>query len=230
MKNRFIISILTVLAIMLGAAQADAQIPTRKERRNIEKYEKYLNKQVKEKSIRQARKEAKKLAKQGYKVPVGKLPMDKQLEKAWQLQYVVDENGYPFYFVASAKTIGSSYSATQMQAVNTAKLDLAGQIQTRVNQLIEAKVANNEISTEDAASLNSFVSASKSVISNTLGRVLILVEIYRTLENGNTEVQVTLGYNSDLATQEAIKAVQKTMGEDADHLMKQLDSLIFDEE
>lgn len=230
MKNRFIISILTAIAILFAASQAEAQVPTRKERRSVEKYEKYLNKQIKDKSIKQARKEAKKLAKQGYKVPTGKLPMDKQLERAWQLQYVVDENGYPFYFVASAKTIGSSYSAAQMQAVNIAKMDLAGQIQTRVNQLIEAKIANNEISQEDAASLNSFVSASKSVISNTLGRVLILVEIYRTLENGNNEVQVTLGYNSELAMEEAIKAVQKTMGQDADKLMKQLDSLIFDEE
>ena len=110
--------------------------------------------------------------------------------------------------------------------MNLAKLDLAGQIQTRVSQLIEAKVANDEISSEEAVSLNSFVSASKNVISNTLGRVLILVEIYRVAENGNNEVQVTLGYNSKLATQEAIKAVQKSMDEEAGELMDELDSLL----
>ena len=121
---------------------------------------------------------------------------------------------------------GSNYSAAQMQAVNLAKLDLAGQIQTRVNQLIEAKVANDEISAESAASINSFVSASKNLISNTLGRVMILVEIYRVNEAGNNEVQVTLGYNSELATQEAIKAVQKSMTAEAGELMEELDGLL----
>lgn len=227
MKLNLIISAIATAAILLSGTGVSAQtLATKKEYRSYERHENFLNRQIKDKAVKQARKEAKKLRKQGYAAPVGKLPIEKQLEKSWQCQYEIDQNGYPFYFIATAKTVGSNYSAAQMQAVNLAKLDLAGQIQTRVNQLIETKVANNEISSGDAASLNSFVSASKSVISNTLGRVLILVEIYKVLENGNNEVQVTLGYNSELAMAEAIKAVQKTMGGDADRLMKELDSLI----
>ena len=63
-------------------------------------------------------------------------------------------------------------------------------------------------------------------IGKDLVAFLILVEIYRVNENGNNEVQVTLGYNSKLATQEAIKAVQKSMGEEAGELMDELDSLL----
>ena len=37
---------------------------------------------------------------------------------------------------------------------------------------------------------------------------------------------MTLGYNSKLATQEAIKAVQKSMDEEAGELMDELDSLL----
>lgn len=227
MNVRIIISAIVSASLLLASTGVLAQdIATRKEYRKIERHERFLNRQVKDKAIRSARKEARKLAKQGYKAPVGKLPIDKQLEKAWQCQYEMDSNGYPFYFIATARTTGSNYSAAQMQAVNLAKLDLAGQIQTRVNQLIEAKVANNEISAADATSINSFVSASKNVISNTLGRVIILVEIYKVNEAGNNEVQVTLGYNSQLATQEAIKAVQKTMTAEASELMDELDSLL----
>ena len=227
MNARIIFSMIATAGMLLATTGMSAQeVATKKDYRKIEKHEKFLNKQVKDRAIRDARKEARKLEKQGYKAPVGKLPIDKQLEKAWQCQYEMDSNGYPFYFIATARTTGSNYSAAQMQAVNLAKLDLAGQIQTRVNQLVEAKVANDEISAEEAVSINSFVSASKNVISNTLGRVLILVEIYRVNENGNNEVQVTLGYNSKLATQEAIKAVQKSMGEEAGELMDELDSLL----
>ncbi len=227
MNARIIISAIAAASMLLAASGVSAQdVASRKEYRQIEKHEKFLNKQIKDRAIRSARKEARKLEKEGYKAPVGKLPIDKQLEKAWQCQYEMDSNGYPFYFIATARTTGSNYSAAQMQAVNLAKLDLAGQIQTRVNQLIEAKVANNEISATDATSINSFVSASKNVISNTLGRVIILVEIYKVNEAGNNEVQVTLGYNSQLATQEAIKAVQKTMTAEASELMDELDSLL----
>ena len=227
MNVRIIISAIVSASLLLASTGVLAQdIATRKEYREIERHERFLNRQVKDKAIRSARKEARKLAKQGYKAPVGKLPIDKQLEKAWQCQYEMDSNGYPFYFIATARTTGSNYSAAQMQAVNLAKLDLAGQIQTRVNQLIEAKVANDEISAESAASINSFVSASKNLISNTLGRVMILVEIYRVNEAGNNEVQVTLGYNSELATQEAIKAVQKSMTTEAGELMEELDGLL----
>ena len=219
MNAHFIISAIAAAGMLMATTGISAQeVATKKDYRKIEKHEKFLNKQVKDRAIKDARKEARKLEKQGYRAPVGKLPIDKQLEKAWQCQYEMDSDGYPFYFIATAKTTGSNYSAAQ--------IDLAGQIQTRVSQLIEAKVANDEISSEEAVSLNSFVSASKNVISNTLGRVLILVEIYRVAENGNNEVQVTLGYNSKLATQEAIKAVQKSMDEEAGELMDELDSLL----
>ena len=113
-----------------------------------------------------------------------------------------------------------------MQATNTAKLDIAGQIQTQIASLVEAKIANNEISAADATSINSFVSASKSVINNTLGRVIKFVEIFRTLENGNVEAMVTLGYSTDIANKEAIRAMQKSLDNDADELMKKLDVLI----
>ena len=227
MNVRIIISAIVSASLLLASTGVLAQdVATRKEYRKIERHERFLNRQVKDKAIRSARKEARKLAKQGYKAPVGKLPIDKQLEKAWQCQYEMDSNGYPFYFIATARTTGSNYSAAQMQAVNLAKLDLAGQIQTRVNQLIEAKVANDEISAESAASINSFVSASKNLISNTLGRVMILVEKYRVNEPANNEVPVTLGYNSELATQEAIKAVQKSMTAEAGELMEELDGLL----
>lgn len=61
---------------------------------------------------------------------------------------------------------------------------------------------------EEAASLSSVVGASKSVISATLGRVVPLVEVYRTLDNKNVEVMVTLGYSMEAANKAAISAVR----------------------
>ena len=213
-------------AAVLFSLEANAQVASKKEYKANEQHEKMLSKSIHEKAVKEARKEAKKLEKQGYKVPAGKLPLAKQLEDSWQAQYEIDGDGAPYYYIATATTIGSNYSAANMQATNTAKLDIAGQIQTQIASLVEAKIANNEISAADATSINSFVSASKSVINNTLGRVIKFVEIFRTLENGNVEAMVTLGYSTDIANKEAIRAMQKSLDNDADELMKKLDVLI----
>lgn len=213
-------------AAVLFSLEANAQVASKKEYKANEQHEKMLSKSIHEKAVKEARKEAKKLEKQGYKVPAGKLPLAKQLEDSWQAQYEIDGDGTPYYYIATATTIGSNYSAANMQATNTAKLDIAGQIQTQIASLVEAKIANNEISAADATSINSFLSASKSVINNTLGRVIKFVEIFRTLENGNVEAMVTLGYSTDIANKEAIRAMQKSLDNDADELMKKLDVLI----
>ena len=213
-------------AAVLFSLEANAQVASKKEYKANEQHEKMLSKSIHEKAVKEARKEAKKLEKQGYKVPAGKLPLAKQLEDSWQAQYEIDGDGTPYYYIATATTIGSNYSAANMQATNTAKLDIAGQIQTQIASLVEAKIANNEISAADATSINSFVSASKSVINNTLGRVIKFVEMFRTLKNGNVEAMVTLGYSTDIANKEAIRAMQKSLDNDADELMKKLDVLI----
>ena len=120
---------------------------------------------------------------------------------------------------------GGNQSSAALQATNAAKIDLAGQIQTKVSQLIEAKVANDDMGQEEAASLSSVVAASKSVISATLGRTIPLVEVYRTLENKNVEVMVTLGYSMQAANQAAISAIRKELAGKSEELAKELDKL-----
>lgn len=225
MKARFIISAIAAAAVLFSV-EANAQVATKKEYKAVEKHEKFLNKEIKEKALKEARKEARKLEKQGYKVPVGQIPLAKQLEDSWQAQYEIDAEGTPYYFIASATTIGSNFTAASMQATNTAKLDIAGQIQTELASVIEQKIANNEISADNAAAVNSFVSASKSVINNTLGRVLEFVKIYRTLENGNIEVMVTLGYNTEVAKEQAVNAMKDSLDSESEDLMKELDKLL----
>ena len=65
----------------------------------------------------------------------------------------MDTEGNPYWYIASSRVVGGNQSAAVLQATNAAKIDLAGQIQTKVSQLIEAKVANDDMGQEEAASL-----------------------------------------------------------------------------
>lgn len=226
MKTRLIVSIIAAMAIMSVSVDASAQSADKEVRKEVAKHEKVLNKEMRKRAIKEARKEAKKLAKEGYSVPIGQMPMDKQLENSWQAAFEIDDKGLPYYIISTQKSVAANYSAAQMQAMNAAKIDIAGQIQTMVNQVIETKVASNELQRGEAASLNSFVSTSKNIISNSMGRVIKLVEVYRNLKNGNTEVMVTLGYNSELATTEAIKAMRDSLTAESVELMENLDKLV----
>ena len=169
--------------------------------------------------------EIKKLEKEGFKTPVGKLPLAKQLETAWEKQAELDTEGNPYWYIASSRAVGGNQSAAALQATNAAKIDLAGQIQTKVSQLIEAKVANDDMGQEEAASLSSVVASSKSVISATLGRTIPLVEVYKTLPNKNVEVMVTIGYSMQSANQAAVQAIRKELAAKSEELAKQLDKL-----
>jgi hypothetical protein len=129
--------------------------------------------------------------------------------------------------MSTQKATAANYTAAQLQAMNAAKTDIAGQIETRINQVIETKVTSNEFARNEANSLTSFVATSKNIISNTLGRVIKLVEIYREPKRTKVvEVQVTLAYNAEIATKEAINAIQKSVGAEDVELMKLLDELV----
>ena len=206
MKKGLLISAFTALAMMISVSSFAQEKATKDDYKKLAKQEKILNKDLQKKAIKDARKEAKKLTKEGFKTPVGKLPLDKQLENAWQKQAEMTPDGTPFWYIASSRAVGGNQSSA-------------------VSQLIEAKVANDDMGQEEAASLSSVVGASKSVISATLGRVIPLVEVYRTLPNKNVEVMVTLGYSMEAANKAAINALRSELAKKSEDLAKELDKL-----
>ncbi len=185
-----------------------------------------LKKNIKKKAVKEARKEAKRFKKEGYKVAPGALPMEKQIETAWMRQYETAEDGYPLYIVASGNSVANTTSAAKLQATELAKLELAGSISTQVAALIESSIANQQLNSEEAASVTKTVAASKSIIAQELGRSLPLFEIYRTLKNKNVEVNVRIAYNSKKAEEIAQKTIKKKLEEETEIAHDKLEKLM----
>ncbi len=184
-----------------------------------------LSKQIKKKAAKQARKEAKRFKRKDWYVAPGALPMDKQIEKAWELQYMEDEDGYPLYIVATGNSVAETQSAAKLQAMELAKLELAGLVQTNVAALIENSVANSQLNNEEAASVTKTVAASKNIIAQEIGRVITMFEIYKKI-NKNVEASVRIGYNTDIAIETAKKAIRKKLEEETEILHDKLDKLL----
>jgi len=189
------------------------------------KPDKQAKKEMKKKAYKKARQEAKKFKRKGWYVAPGALPMDKQVEKSWELQYKEDEHGYPLYIVAAGNSVAETQSAAKLQATELAKLELAGLVQTNVAALIENSIANNQLNNEEAASVTKTVAASKNIIAQEIGRVIFLFEIYRKIDK-NVESSVRVGYNNALAQEVAKKAIRKQLEEQTEILHEKLDKLM----
>lgn len=223
--KRFTIFLMSLLVLGAASAQnSDDYKAFIKERKAVQKLVKH---ERDEKVSKEARKMAKKYAKEGWKVTVGALPLEKQLERSYTMQYELDmNNSMPKYIRAEGKAISTSYDAAKMHAIADAKVVLAGNIQTEVAAIIEERLANHELGKEEAVAISNAVQVSKQVIAQSIGRVITVVECYRELKNKNYEVLVHIYYNGEMAAEAAKKAVREDLEKKGDKLAKELDELL----
>lgn len=221
MKKMFVCT----FAILCLSANITAQTTkdVRKERQEMRKASKS---ELNEKASKDARKEAKKLTKEGWVTVPGALPLEKQLDKSYMMQTEYDEDMYPKYLMGEAMSIGENYDAAKMQALELAKQNLAGLIQTEVTALVENSVANKQLGAEEAASLTQSIMGAKNLISQSIGRTMIVMECYRVKSNKNKEVLVRIAYNGAMAKAAAKRAVQDELKDKSEEIHKKLDKIL----
>ncbi|MGM9809837.1 MAG: hypothetical protein ACI30J_03085 [Paludibacteraceae bacterium] len=223
MKKLMMVAMSLIIACGAAFAQQSDAKQIRKERQEIKKLAKQ---ELTSRVDKVTRKEAKRLKKEGWVVSPGALPLEKQLERSYMMEFEYDDNLFPKYIMANAQSIGENYDAAKTAATSLAITNLAGQIQTEVTALIENTVANRQLSANDAASLTESVMASKNLISQSIGRTIVIVECYRVLSNKNREVMVRLAYNGDMAKEAAKKAIRQELEQKGQNLHDQLDQVL----
>lgn len=187
---------------------------------------KSAKKQLDAKASKTALNEAKRLKKEGWKPAPGALPIEKQLDNSFLKQQEEDELGYPKFLMGEAMSIGENYDAAKMQALELSKQNLAGQIQTEVTALIESTVANKQLAKEEAVSIIESVIASKNLISQKIGKTIVVTELYRELSNKNKEVLVRVAYNVQMAKEAARQAISEDFEQKGLDLHQQLDKAL----
>lgn len=183
-------------------------------------------KEISSKVDKSVKKAAKKLSKDGWQVAPGALPIEKQLERSYKMQYEFDEYGFPVYIIGTAQTVGGNYDAAKMQAINLAKIQLAGNIQTEVAGLIENAVGNNQLNQDEAVSTTESVMGAVNSIAQNIGRVITVVEVYRDLPQKMKEVRVVIFYNAQMAKQAAQDAIREDLKSKGHALVDKVNGLL----
>ena len=182
--------------------------------------EKYVKK---DKAIKEARKEAKRWAKDGYQNTPGNLSLSQQFERAMVKRVMVDENNVLRFVSASASAISGSESVAQANAMDNARAILAGQIQTEVSGLISNNKANTAYSVTEVETIDEFISNSKTLIQNELGIIRPEIEMVRRVGD-NFEFRYTLLYDlkeAKLVTKNLMKRdLSEKLGKNEEELNK----------
>ena len=137
-----------------------------------------------------------------------------------------DEEGFPKYLMAEGMSIGENYDAAKVSSREIAMQNLVGMIQSQVTGIVENSVSNEQLSAEQAASVVKTITESRNLISQSIGRVITVVEVYRTLKNKNKEVLTRIAYNSQMANAAAKKAVYQGLKDDSEELRGKLDEIM----
>ncbi len=221
MKQFFFVLVAVLLCGATVSAQSYEDI--RQERKVIRKMSRA---ELTEKSTKEARKEAKKLNKQGWQAAPGALPIEKQLDRSYMMQMEYDEDMFPKYIMGEAMSLGANYDAAKQQATALAKQNIAEKIQTEVAALIETEGANEQISEDEVNSFVKTINASKQLISQNIGRVIDVIEIYRMVPGKKREVRIMIAYNSEMAKRAARKAIIDGMKGESSQLMDKLEKML----
>lgn len=208
------ITMLSLFAIAVLTVPAQAQMS----KKQLKKLEKTLSKEAK-KAIKDAQEK-------GYYEPPGALPLSTQMNESYRLQLQMDEDGYPKFIVGEASAIGGTKIAAKNQAIEAAKLELAGKIESNVVAMVEQSIANEQLTQEEAASITETVTASKNIISQKLGLIRPLVEAYRDVDKENVEALVRIAYDKEMAEQVGLNTIKEELKKKSEDLHQKLDKLL----
>ena len=186
--------------------------------------DKELKKELSAKTSKDIRKEAKKLENDGWQIMPGKLPLEKQLEQSQIAQLRENDEGESFFIVGSASVVGGNYTIAKQMADNNAKLEICRSLSDMVATKLTQELSNMDLGNNQAEALLEVASAAKSVSSMQIKGTEYLLEIFRDLGKGKTEVRVVMAISCEKAMSQAREEVKKSLKDKSSQYLKDIDA------
>lgn len=172
-----------------------------------------------DKVSKESRKQAKQMAKEGWKVAPGALSLEKQIERAALFQNSFEDDYItPKYVSGDATSIAENYDAGKMQALELARINLVSSIEASITRIVDNNTHNKQLGTGDAASVIGTLGKVKTHITKKIGQSIPVVEVYKELKNGNVAVRVMTFYSMDTARKIAKEAIREQMEADGNKI------------
>lgn len=176
----------------------------------------------KENVSKDAKKEAKRLKKEGWTVSPGGLPLEKQVDRLYMFLEQADEDLNPLYFDGEGRATAENFAAAQIQATELARMNLASKISSEATGIIDNLVANKMLADDQAASITTTMVENKTIFSQKLGRLQTPLTVVRELKNKNKEVMVRVVSKTSSIQEIAKEAIRAELEKQGKELSEEL--------
>lgn len=176
----------------------------------------------KENVSKDAKKEAKRLKKEGWTVSPGGLPLEKQVDRLYMFLEQADEDLNPLYFDGEGRATAENFAAAQIQATELARMNLASKISSEATGIIDNLVANKMLADDQAASITTTMVENKTIFSQKLGRLQTPLTVVRELKNKNKEVMVRVVSKASSIQEIAKEAIRAELEKQGKELSEEL--------
>ena len=152
--------------------------------------------ELKIKASKDAIKEAKRMKKEGWMPAPGTLPIERQLDRSYGMEYAdLDLNMESKFAFGDGKSIGQFYDAAKVSAAATAMGDLVSKLHTEITREVTAQVINKQLPEDQANSIAAAVERSKQLTVQRLSGIVPVLQLYRKdKKTNNTEVMIRYSY------------------------------------
>ncbi len=209
--------VMMVMAISASVVFAQSAAELAKQQRALNEINmKMLN----TKPSKDARKQEKKLVKQGWLVPAGGKTIAKQITEVQLLgeELMADENGNPVkrYILRSAQAVSGTFNTGVATARANAQVELAAMLQTKVAAAMESKLDNQQATSITAHTVEKFHERAKSIIDACLTNTNTVLSIYRVTAQKNYEVQVQVVFDKKELSSRLKRRLQQELEQEGD--------------
>ncbi len=181
----------------------------------------YTDKQLNTKILKEAKKQAKIMTKQGWTSMPGSLSLERQLTDVYTRQWATDGK-LPRYIIGKGIAASSTMGMARKHALARAKVDVAGQMSEEVAALTDLTETSVELTGQEVETIAKMVEQSKLLSQQSLGKTDVILEACRTTETG-TEVEVFVCYEG----RNAMRALlMQSFGEDSSDIKQKLEKLM----
>ena len=184
---------------------------------------------TRKKEYKQAlRQRTKELTKDGYS-PKGAGNLELYVREAINKEFDTDENGESKFAVVYTSAVDPTFEGAATACRAAARAALAGNIETRVAELVKRSLNTEQISMKSAEGINKTVTAGKQLIAQRVSMedTYTLFRELKDERDGKTIIEVNYAgaYSQRLAMEKAREYIREQMKDEAEELHRDLDKI-----
>ena len=221
------IVMLVAVAMMTATVSAQSAAELAKQQMELNNVNKKL---LSQKPLKEAKKQAKELKKEGWTVPAGEQSIEQQITGSmyYAAELMADENGAPTkrYIVQPAIQTSGTFNTGYAAASASAQTELAGLLKKEIVAAMQLKQDNAQGSEITATTVDKFNQRAKAIVDQTLTNSFPCLRIYRRLPNHNFEVQVRMVFDKKELAARLKRRMQQELEQEGDELNDIVDDIL----